>query len=157
MEKEKLFEASIDQVQTSTAPADPSASGCESTSEAESENQLWVYVTLQPGFSLCWLTSKTCLLSMQRSRQAPEGGGKMRLFFFPVFAGMVLLFLGMFLPSVHQWSEAIGRIVYLSGRMCVLVCVIIKIFYHSATSGLKLHSIPEWHYVTRNHYSYVIK
>lgn len=83
MEKEKLFEASIDQVQTSTAPADPSASGCESTSEAESENQLWVYVTLQ-------------------RRQAPEGGGKMRLLFFPVFAGMVLLFLGMFLPSVHQ-------------------------------------------------------
>lgn len=49
VEKEKIFEASMDQAQTSMAPADPSASGCESKSEAESENQLWVYVTLQPG------------------------------------------------------------------------------------------------------------
>lgn len=44
MDKEKNFEVTMDQPQT-TESADPPA-GCESTTEAESENQLRLFVTL---------------------------------------------------------------------------------------------------------------
>lgn len=46
LEKEKNSEGPMDQPQTSLESGDPSASGCESTTEAESENQLRLFVTL---------------------------------------------------------------------------------------------------------------
>lgn len=47
MEKENISKISVDQPQTSTEPGDPSASGFESITETESENQLCLFVS-------CW-------------------------------------------------------------------------------------------------------